>query len=395
MDRLNENISEIMHKQNTYKPSSVEEDVNIDKSSFEVNVNVDKPHFGSADEKPHFGSAARNFVQPSYEGNALDTDVFVVEKAKKNSKFLVDEEHKSCAIPVPNNITRSSEIYLRNVCRLQPTFYTCAVDSFLEIFYGVFSIFIEQFNAKSEFFEIMHCFISQYREIIASHASYREQQNEEIVIDPLELELSIIRQPIWDFLTQFCPSFANRDANAIFSEIFSSNVFNTFLDSEKNLFETSFSLSGCCMGCNENLALHSRICLNYISKVDLNSMDSFNEWPNLLDPLVRNRSLQCRCGSLSGELALNNFTAPSILLVEFHKEGNNLHLIDESISMRDVDYELIGLVRNTGAHFSCAVSTSSVIKSWDYIDDLNEPINAPKTTVVFLCICQARWRYIG
>ena len=51
-----------------------------------------------------------------------------------------------------------------------------------------------------------------------------------------------------------------------------------------------------------------------------------------------------------------------------------MHLIDESISMRDVNYRLIGLVRNTGRHFSCAVLTSFVLKSWDYIDDLNNNI---------------------
>jgi len=231
-------------------------------------------------ETPHFGSAARNFnVQPSYEGNALDTDVFVVKKAKKDSKFLVDEEH-SCAIPVPNNIARDSEIYLRNIWRLQPSLYTYAVDSFLEIFYGVFSMFIEQFNAKSEFFEMMHCFISQYREIWNINWSAANL----------------------GFFDTILPVICYHDANAGFSDIFSTNVFNTFLDSEKNLFETSFSLSGCCMCCNENLALHSRICLNYISD-RFKFYRSFSEWPNLLDPLVCDRSLQCRCGSFSGGIS--------------------------------------------------------------------------------------------
>jgi len=144
--------------------------------------------------------------------------VFVVKKAKKDSKFLVDEEH-SCAIPVPNNIARDIEIYLRNVWRLQPSLYTCAVDSFLEIFYGMFSMFIEQFNAKSEFFEMMHCFISQYREILASHASYRELQNEEI--DPLELWNINCSAANLGFFDTILPVICYRDANAVFfREIF-------------------------------------------------------------------------------------------------------------------------------------------------------------------------------
>ena len=64
-----------MHKQNTDKPSSIEEDVKIDKpSSNEEDVKICKPSFEGNVDKPHVGSTARNFVQPSYEGNnALNT----------------------------------------------------------------------------------------------------------------------------------------------------------------------------------------------------------------------------------------------------------------------------------------------------------------------------------
>ena len=71
---------------------------------------------------------------------------------------------------VSYNISRNGEIYLRNICRIQPSLYTCAVDSFLEIFYSVSNMFIEKFDVKSEFFEMMHCFLSQYRDILTSNS---------------------------------------------------------------------------------------------------------------------------------------------------------------------------------------------------------------------------------
>ena len=44
------------------------------------------------------------------------------------------------------------------------------------------------------------------KHVLASKDSYRELRGEEI--DPLELELSIIRSQFGIFLTQYCPSFA-------------------------------------------------------------------------------------------------------------------------------------------------------------------------------------------
>ena len=50
--------------------------------------------------------------------------------------------------------------------------------------------------------------------------------------------LSQIRQPVRDFLALNCTSFANRDCEAKFSEIFSSCVFDKFIKEEKDIFQT-------------------------------------------------------------------------------------------------------------------------------------------------------------
>ena len=129
----------------------------------------------------------QNNYKPSYEGNAQPSFEGTTQPSKDSKVLVVDEEHCYARRPI-SYISRNSEIYLRNVCRLQPSLYTCAVDSFLEIFYGVFSILNEKSNVKSEFFEMIHCFLSQYRDILTSNNSYRELIRSE-EIDYLELEL--------------------------------------------------------------------------------------------------------------------------------------------------------------------------------------------------------------
>lgn len=36
------------------------------------------------------------------------------------------------------------------------------------------------------------------------------------------------------------------------------------------------------------------------------------------------------------------------MIIEVHKEHNNLHLLDDSMIMRDINYRLTGLVRHRG-----------------------------------------------
>ena len=133
----------------------------------------------------------------------------------------------------------------------------------------------------SDFFRKMEIFVKHYQRFI--NYSYGNTNS-------LELQLAEIRQPIWDFLATACPSFVNRDANAIFSEIFS--IFATFTLSERNLFQTISTLTGKCSNCNENLRLNECILFNYITQDDIAALGNFKEWSSLLDPTIRNTSLQ-------------------------------------------------------------------------------------------------------
>lgn len=255
-----------------------------------------------------------------------------------------------------------SQIHFRNACRLEPSVFTCAVDSFLEICFVALHSLIENMDFKSDFFTCIHDCLSQY-DILLNSAI------DDINLD-YEIILSTMRQPVWDYLVQNCPSFANRNCDAQFSEIFSSCIFNTLSEQEKVLFMTSYKLRGYC-DCNEDVSVESRIMLNYISELDLNKLDSFNNWQSLLDPLVRNKSLQCICGK-SCDSSLELFSGPKVCLLEFYKDTNEQLLFDEEIIIQNYGYVLKGLVRHQGRHFTCAVVNSKM--NWTYIDDLQDNI---------------------
>ena len=131
-------------------------------------------------------------------------------------------------------------------------------------------------NRRSEFLSIVRESASFY-EIILNSFEEREVSNCDI-----ELNLEAVRQPVWDFLVQNCPSFVNRDCDAEFSEIFSSCLFNLFIAEENVLFETRYTLKAFCNDCNLGFSVESPTMVNYVADVDLENLENVNDWPTLL-----------------------------------------------------------------------------------------------------------------
>jgi len=111
--------------------------------------------------------------------------------------------------------------------------------------------------------------------------------NDNIIVgnNGLEQNLFTIRQPVWDFLAQTCPSFTNRDCDAQFSEIFSSTLFNLFTLDEQAFFQSKYILKAFCDNCNVPSSIETPIMINYISDNDLGCLENLHDWPNLLRPL--------------------------------------------------------------------------------------------------------------
>ena len=91
----------------------------------------------------------------------------------------------------------------------------------------------------------------------------------DIVTKSKEQNLSLIWQPIWDYLVAHCSSFANPDFNAEFSQIFSGHIIENLTDQESDLFETRYTLEGNCSNCGEALSLRYRKLLNNVSELNL------------------------------------------------------------------------------------------------------------------------------
>ena len=112
--------------------------------------------------------------------------------------------------------------------------------------------------------------------------------------------------------------------------------------------------------------------LNYISELDLMSLENYNGWPQLLDPLVQNKSLLCTCGYECENLKVKSLIPPKVCLIEFQKEIDERKSFDMCVNIHGRQYTLKGLVRHQGSHFSCAVLGQG--KVWDHVNDLQDNI---------------------
>ena len=77
---------------------------------------------------------------------------------------------------------------------------------------------------------LRECF-EQYNALLSS-----ENPDDEEESNVKEEFLALVHQPVWDYLALNCPSFANLDSEAVFSEIFSCSIFDKLRMEEKDIF---------------------------------------------------------------------------------------------------------------------------------------------------------------
>jgi len=125
---------------------------------------------------------------------------------------------------------------------------------------------------RSEFFALIYDLITRYRCILNA--------GEPVNVSEVEYNLAAIRQPVWGYVVQKCPTFVNRNCDASFTEIFENTIFDSVFEEEKNLFQTCYTLIGNCKNCNKRLANNGKMILNYISEEDVRSLTGniLNDW---------------------------------------------------------------------------------------------------------------------
>jgi len=148
---------------------------------------------------------------------------------------------------------------------------------------------------RSESFVLIYDIINRYRYILNTNEP----------VDKLEIEydLASVRQPVWDYVVQNCPSFENRNCDASLVRF-----LILFMKRKKNLFRTTFTLTENCNSCNKKLDFSGNTILNVISEADIRSLSDLNDWQIL--------TIACTCGSLSDSLSIQSFTLPKIYVID-------------------------------------------------------------------------------
>ena len=297
--------------------------------------------FKANESSDYFVEAPKIVIETSNEVNISQTSNEVNISQTSNEVNIVQTSNEVIA---QTNATwerpLNNQIHFMNASRMQYSVFSCAVDSFLEVSYTSLGSFLNNSDSKSEFFERLNDCLNCYNHTLNSDTDMIVDR------DQIEYELATMRQPVWDYLAQNCQSFANRDCDAQFSDIFSSAIFNNLLEKERNLFQTCYKLLGTCMACDAELLTQCTVMLNYVSELELNSLEKFDDWPLLLDPLVQNKSLSCTCGFVCDDLIADTRSVPKICVIEFQKQAIERKFFSESITIHGQNYLLKGLVRH-------------------------------------------------
>ena len=148
-----------------------------------------------------------------------------------------------------------------------PHTYSCAVDSFFRPFAScLFLPHLSNLTVRNEFTELLFDTCSRYIEL---------RENSKL--------LEEIREPLWAYLRQQCPSFLARDSNACFHQIFEKKTFGKLTLDEMNLFSSLRTFQSFCDKCQKDVVLNSSILVNFVTRFALQKCElNYNFWPQFV-----------------------------------------------------------------------------------------------------------------
>ena len=148
-----------------------------------------------------------------------------------------------------------------------PRTFSCALDSFLDwIASCLFLSHLSNLTVRNEFTELLFNTYSRYIE---------SRENSKL--------LEEIKEPLWAYLRQQCPSFFSRDCNACFSQIFE-RTFGKLTPDEMNIFSSPrLTFQSFCETCQKDVVLNSSILVNFVTRSALQKCElNYNSWPQFL-----------------------------------------------------------------------------------------------------------------
>ena len=255
-------------------------------------------------------------------------------------------------------ISLTQKPHFMNAVRNMPEKFSCAVDSFLEMWLRVIHFHTRHDRNGCRFISLLKNVAEQYENLTEEGPPV------------FNTDLHRLREIVWSFLRIHCTSFAMMDCSAQFSEIFRISVFENMSLNQKESFLSQHTLSSYCDHCCKRVDVHSEIFLNYLSVYDFSKFNlSFIDWPKLLIKNNCSESIQCCNCEKQCDTDTVCTSLAAILFIEFSPDLMNVIRFESDINVSSKHYRLQAMVRNLGTHFSCAVMENN---SWEYIDDLSE-----------------------
>ena len=160
---------------------------------------------------------------------------------------------------------------------------------FLEISTHLFLPYLSNLRTRNGFTDLLFNVCSHY-------ISSREDRS----------LLREVREPVWSYL---CSSFAARDCNACFSQIFEKRTFGYLNEEEENLFMTQRTFDSFCRSCSSSVTLNSSILLTVVTAYGLNQLGLDNNmWPIFVTQMHTNpgRLNYTNCDTQTSEPVLRN-----------------------------------------------------------------------------------------
>ena len=236
--------------------------------------------------------------------------------------------------------------HFSNYCLNNAGKFSCAVDCFLELCYGVFYNHLHN-TTHNEFFDIIYESCNQ-REILGA--------------------IDIVREPVWLWLRDHCTSFSAMTANAVFSDIFTLSTVGVLSEGLNSLFVVQQCNQSCCGSCGNQIIHNTSIFVLYITCPNMISSQFSNHVSEAVLP--HSRALYCdSCQKHSGHIsALQHFvTLPTFLTIELSSNCIDQITFPLTMDILENHYLFKAVVRCASQHFTITINNGT---HWLYFDDI-------------------------
>ena len=113
--------------------------------------------------------------------------------------------------------TNNNRRHFMNYCLTHSGRFSCAVDSFLELTFAIFRDSLRRVE-RNDFFQTLF-----------EACVHLQSCNG-------EMDMTLIREPVWAYLRQHCNSFATMSADAVFSDIFKLSTVGVMTEELQSFF---------------------------------------------------------------------------------------------------------------------------------------------------------------